>query len=193
MKQSIKTLNDVFDAESKQLEENFSDTEKSGTILKIKDDKNIFVKGITWRILRKEILKKLTKLLDIEIVKIIINGWIDNDYFEKINKIKDLNSEDSILLPIVNHTVKSSHHPYLEIIHNGVTIHKIDFEIKVDFHLRAINLNIQNKKIKEISSGECDIQGEFFCEKIRLLEAEIKNINLPGTLDLGKGITIIKN
>ena len=194
MSQNLNTLNDIFKSENnKEVDTNFSKVENSEKLTKIKDDRQIFIKGIEWKILRKEILKKLVDLLDIEVVKIIVNSWIDNDFFQQINQIKDAEPNETIIIPLAQHTITSTHNPYLEIIYNGKVVHTINFEVNVDFHFKAVNLSFQDKKLKEISSGECNINGEFLCEKIKFLEAEIKKFNLPGMLNLGDGISITKN
>jgi hypothetical protein len=194
MSQNLITLNDIFNAENnKEAASNFSKVESTEKLTKLKDDQQIFIKGIEWKILRKEILKKLIDLLDIEVVKIIVKSWIDNDFFQQINQIKDAQPNETIIIPLAQHTITSTHNPYIEIIYNGKVVHTINFEVNVDFHFKAVNLSFQNKKLKEISSGECSINGEFLCEKIKFLEAEIKKVNLPGMLNLGDGISITKN
>jgi hypothetical protein len=194
MIQTLKTLNDLFNIENnEEIDSNFSKVESSENLASIKADKKLFIKGIEWEILRKEILKKIIDLLDVDVVKIIVNSWIDKDFFEQINKIKDAAPDETIIVPLVEHTVESTHNPYIVIMYNGEVVHKINFEIKVDFHLRAIILSFQNKKLKEISSGECDITGELLCENIKVLDAELKNIKLPLVLNLRDGIPISKN
>jgi len=194
MSQNLNTLNDIFKSENnKEVDTNFSKVESSEKLNKIKDDRQLFIKGIDWKILRKEILKKLVDLLDIEVVKIIVDSWIDNDFFQQINQIRDAAPNETIFIPLVQHKITSTHNPYIEIIYNGKVVHTINFEVNVDFQFDGVNLSFQNKKLKEISSGECNINGEFLCEKIKLSEAELKNIKLPGMLKLGEGIPVFRN
>jgi len=194
MSQNLNTLNDIFKSENnKEVDSNFSKVESSEKLNKIKDDRQLFIKGIDWKILRKEILKKLVDLLDIEVVKIIVDSWIDNDFFQQINQIRDAAPNETIFIPLVQHKITSTHNPYIEIIYNGKVVHTINFEVNVDFQFDGVNLSFQNKKLKEISSGECNINGEFLCEKIKLSEAELKNIKLPGMLKLGEGIPVFRN
>jgi len=194
MSQKLNTLNDIFNVENnKVVESNFSNAESKEKLTKIKDDRRLFIKGIEWKILRKEILKKLVDLLDIEVVKIIVDSWIENDFFQQINQIRDASPNETILIPIVKHKITSTHNPHLEIIYNGNVVHTINFEVNVDFLFDAVNLSFQDKKLKEIHSGECNINGEFLCENIKLLDVELKNVKLTGMLKLGEGIQIFKN
>jgi hypothetical protein len=96
----------------------------------------------------------------------------------------------SVLVPLAEHTIKSEHKPYIEILINDKSVGKIDFNINISLTLKGIILKIRDGKIKEIQTGSCKGKGTIKCEDLVILEKETESFSLPGSINLGEGIPI---
>ena len=97
---------------------------------------------------------------------------------------------DIFLVPLAEHTIKSEHKPYLEILINDKSVGRIDFSINVALTLKGFILKIQDAKIKEIQTGTCKGRGTIQCEDIVIMEKETGSFPLPGSITLGDGVPI---
>ena len=82
------------------------------------------------------------------------------------------NSDETFLIPMVEHTIISEHHPKIEIRIGDVYIGKIDFEVNLKLWLSGIILKINQGKIQGVKAGRCKSSGVFLCEGITLFEDE---------------------
>jgi hypothetical protein len=98
--------------------------------------------------------------------------------------------EESILVPLSTHEVKSVHHPSLEIFIDDHPLGKMVFDLTVTLKLKGIILKIQDARIKKIRTGECRGTGVFKFGEIVLLKKESEDIPLPGSISLGDGIAL---
>lgn len=177
--------------DNKQLRSKFSEVERSKVITGLKENELIKVAGFHWHLLYTEILMKLNELLNIKVLDVFIDAWIKNDILKKHTQIKEASPDETILIPLAEHSIKSQHHPYLEILLNENVVAKVNFEIIVSFNVKGIILKIQNKKLIEISTGECMVEGDLICENIKIFEIELRKIELPGVIKLENGKSII--
>ena len=181
---TLKNILKVTDEE--QLQIKFHKMNSEDVVNKIKEKDLVKFKWIKWPKLYNEILKKIAEVLDLKIVKIIVDAWIKCDLLSKYKQVEEAKPGETTLIPIAEHSIDSQHHPHLEILMNDTIITEIEFEIKLTLHLKAIILKFQDKKLLEIHTGECSLSGNISCEKINVMDIESRKIELPG-------IIVVKN
>jgi hypothetical protein len=146
--------------------------------------------AIKWPVALNEITKKVGDLLDISVIDIMVKAW--NKYREllKYTDKEKYPPDMSVLVPLAEHTIKSEHKPYLEILINEKPAGKIDFNINISLTLKGMILKIQDGKIKEIKTGSCKGKGNVKLEDFVIMERETDSISLPGSINLGEGVAI---
>jgi len=141
------------------------------------------IKDIKWVDSILDLTKKIGDLFDINISDILVNAW---KKVEAINKAFDeskLSPEKKIYFELAEHTIKSEHHPYIEIKVAGIpNPQKMNFTILLSFKLKGFILTIQNGCIIEIKTGSCEIEGSFNYMEITLAEKKLEPIYLPGLI-----------
>ncbi len=145
---------------------------------------------IKWPVALNEITKKVRDLLSISVIDIMVKAW--NKYREllKYTDKEKYPPDVSVLVPLAEHTIKSEHKPYLEILINDKAVSRIDFDINISLILKGIILKIQDGKIKEIKTGSCKGKGNVKLEDFVIMEKETESISLPGSINLGDGVAI---
>lgn len=185
------TLKEFFSARSKSgSPEIKSRLEKSDRIASLREKVSNSVGKPGWPMALEEIFKKTVDLLDISVLDLLVGGW---DTYQGLKKYLDKEkypSTQSVLVPLAEHTVKSEHHPRIEIFINDEPVGTIGFEITLTFTARGVILLIQDGRIKEAKTGEIKAKGSLKCEGALLLEQDFRPIPLPGSVDLGDGIPI---
>ena len=147
---------------------------------KIKEE----IKGIKWTASAPELTKKAAELLNIKVPDILLDGWKKEEELKKILKESSASPDESFYLELIEHTIKSEHHPYIEIIIKGAPVKKIEFLVIISFNLKGIVLKIKEGVIKEIQAGTCEIEGEFAYQNLTLAKKNLSPLKLPLSVQL---------
>ena len=127
---------------------------------------------LKWEKVFGEVKETSSKLLDIKLKEVLESAWGKYEEVEKYLDEDKYNTDETFLIPLVEHTVVSEHHPKIEIRLGELYIGEIDFDVQLKLLLSGIILKISQGKIQGVSAGECRSSGTFICEGITLFEDE---------------------
>ncbi|MCX6245992.1 MAG: hypothetical protein NTU98_14965 [Bacteroidetes bacterium] len=183
------TLNAFFSFGKESPEGKLAGAESSEKITSVKE-KVLKSAGGNWPLASKNIEEKIGDLLNVGIPDILLGAWKKYQGVRKYLDREKYPPDESYLVSMGEHTVKSEHHPYIEIIINETFKSRLDFEISLSLDLEGIILKIQDGKILEILTGSCKGKGIVKCENFVILEKESGSFPLPGSIKLGDGVPI---
>ena len=189
MNDSSTTLSSFFHVESLPKTQ-FSKIEPSENIAAIKQ--RAIAKAIQngWPLIFDEVFKQIEKLFGIEVPEIIKKAWNEGAALLKYLDKEKYPPDETILVTLVEHTIKSTHKPYLEILINDAPIGKIEFEVEIALTLKGTILKIQDSTIKGIYIGSCKGEGVVKCEGIQIMKRETSEFSLPRSIDFKDGLRI---
>ena len=191
MNSSEITFNKIFSFNEKGLsQDRLSEIEATGKISSLKEGILKEVKETTWPVAFNEIMKKVGDLLNISVPDVMVTAWNKHRILRKYLDREKYPPDETILAPLSEHTIESEHHPFIEVLLNNKPVGKVEFNINIALTLRGIILKIQNGKIKEILTGDCEGSGRLEYEGLVLFERVTGPIPLPGSIDLGEGVPI---
>jgi hypothetical protein len=150
------------------------------------------VHDIQWPTAFSEIMKNLANLLDVGIPDIMTTAWNKYQLLRKYLDKDKYSPNKSILVSLTKHTVKSQHHPSIEVFVNEQLIGKVDFTVTVSLEFEGLILKIRDGRIMEITTGSCTGNGVVSCGDYTLIKRETAPFRLPGTVQLGgSGVPIV--
>jgi hypothetical protein len=129
-------------------------------------------------------------MLDIRLVDILVAAWKKYLSLRKFLDTTQYPPERIALLPLLEHTLQSTHHPWIEFRLNDLPAGKLVFTISLSLVLKGMILVIQDGRIKAVQTGECLARGSVSCAGVMVLERVSAPLKMPGTLELGAGIAI---
>ena len=131
---------------------------------------------------QKDIKTSAEKMLEMTPIQILIEGW--KKYAEVKKAIEDSLKKpaDPILKPLVKHTVKSVHHPYVELLLNGAAVKKYEFELTASLEVEGVTLRILAGQITQVTSGTCTGKFQLIHNKQVIAEKKTGKFNLPGLI-----------
>ncbi|MBZ5538076.1 MAG: hypothetical protein LAO31_19145 [Acidobacteriia bacterium] len=147
-------------------------------------------RAIKWGAVSDVLVKKILETLDVPLLDILLPAWKKYREIEEFADPKKYPPADTYLVSLAEHTVKSEHHPYVEVLFKGATLGRIDFTLTVELTLEGFVLQIQGGRIKAIRTGTIKGQGSLALETTVVLEKDFGSIELPGMLQLGEGIPL---
>lgn len=193
MNNSINTLADFFLMDEKTLsKDQRSSIETSSQIKELKKNLQKEAESLKWPPILDQVADKIADLLNnITIKDIMLRAWNKYHYLDKYLDKSKYAPDETILVPLAEHTIKSKHHPSIEILVNDHIVDEIKLDITVVFKLKGIMLTIKDGKIRQIQTGTCKVSGTVKCEQMILAKKELGTISLPGKISLGdEGVVI---
>lgn len=133
---------------------------------------------------QKDLHASAEKLLQMTPLEILLEGW--KKYREVSMALEDSRKKpnEPILKALIKHTIKSEHHPYIELVLDEIPAWKIEFGINAALEVEGAQLKIQNGQVTYILSGTAAGTFKFSCGEHLLTEAKTGKFNLPGEIRL---------
>jgi hypothetical protein len=185
------TVKTLFGMEGKHAPQDVkTKIEKAGQVTSLREKISTTLGKTVWPNAFDEISKKSIDLLDINLIDVLVGAWNKYQGLRKYLDREKYSPTQSVLVPLGEHTVKSEHQPYVEVLINDEVVARITFHVALAFTVRGVLLLVQDGRIKSVKTGEIKGKGTVKCEEALLLEQDFRTVSLPGTVDLGEGIRI---
>jgi hypothetical protein len=145
--------------------------------------------SIRWQWVRDAVAAKSQTLLDMNVVEVLVSSW--KKYME-IQQYADLkkHGHEEILTPLATHTLKSEHHPFVQILLKEHEVGRVTFDLDFSLNLEGFVLKIQDARILEILTGSVTGEGTLSLAAVSLWDQKLKPLRFPGSLSLGQGIAL---
>ncbi len=148
------------------------------------------VSGIEWKVLSNELMAQLESVLDVDLGKLVFSAWERYRLLCKYSDKEAYPPEQTILVPMAEHKIKSTHRPYVEIMVNDTPVGRLDFDIRLTLDLEGLVLKVRAGKVTEICAGLCRGTGTLKCGDVLITQQKTRKFELPGRIDLGEGLEI---
>jgi hypothetical protein len=145
--------------------------------------------SIRWPWVRDAVAEKSRDVLDLNVVDVLVAGWkryMDIEQYADQNKY----GHEEILAPLATHTLRSQHHPYLQILLKEREVDRVTFDLDFSLNLEGFVLKIRDARIVEILTGSGTGEGALSVKQVSLWDRELKPVRFPGHLSLGQGILL---
>jgi hypothetical protein len=185
------TLSELFHVDPKEITaraESGVDLYRSSEELKEAVKKE--ARAIRWPWVRDLVAEKARDVLNLNVVDVLAEAWKKYAEIEKYADRQKYGPEESILVPLAEHTVGSKHHPYVEILLHEKSIGRVEFDLEFSLTLEGFVLKIQDGIIREIQTGSAKGGGKLTLGTVTLLKRETKPVEFPGHIPLGQGIPL---
>lgn len=190
MDKSAPTLDRVFFPQGSKTQEQATREGVPERFDKLRDRVKDEIKGVKWGAALPEPAEKIGELFNIEIPDIMLAAWKKLDALKKYADTSQYAPEEIIYADLAEHTITGELHPYLQIQVRNIPVKRIEFTMNLSLVMKGMILRIQNGRIKEIRTGNCEIKGKVEYQDLLLAEKAFEPIQLPGSINLGEGIPI---
>ena len=141
-------------------------------------------------VLTERALTQLDALLDVDLSSILAGAWNRAREVRAYGERSRTDPEKDFLLGLSEHSIRSTHKPYFDIVVNGVRDGRITFDVDVGLKLKGFQLLIRDGRILAVTTGPCEASGKVSVDGFVLLEEKSRPVALPGRIDLGEGLVI---
>ncbi len=172
--------------------------EGSPSMLEVRRSFSEELPKIGWSEVAQGIDDKVNDVLEIPVDDVLVASWAQ---YERIRGYADPQRhppEETIHVPMVDHTIESTHSPSVEVLIQGTEIASLNFNIQLRLRVKGCTLEIRGGRIMKILSGTCQVGGSLHCvvntkfKSHPLYEKSVdsRDHDIGGELELGQGVVI---
>jgi len=107
-------------------------------------------------------------VLALDLGDLVIAGWRKQGQLAAAAERTAANPGTSELVELATHRVSSVHHPYVELLVNDVRVTTVNFELDLEFEVKALVATVRDGHLVSLHSGDCDLSATLTAEDIRL-------------------------
>jgi hypothetical protein len=107
-------------------------------------------------------------VLGLDLGDLVVAGWRKQGQLAAAAERTAANPGTSELVELVTHRVSSVHYPYVELLVNDVRVTTVNFELDLDFEVKALVATVRAGHLVSLHSGDCDLSATLTAEDIRL-------------------------
>ena len=130
--------------------------------------------------LSRTIGSKVQELLDVDISDVLGSAWSKSKEIREAIKKTKLDTNETELIPLMEHTIESEHRPYVEIRHGQNVLVRVTFQVSLEIRVKGAQIRIEKGAIQEIVSGEANVVGLLKLGGAKLLEKKIESLHISG-------------
>jgi hypothetical protein len=126
----------------------------------------------------REVATVADGLLNLDLGDILLSGWRKYTDLTKAAErtLASPGSEEVVVL--ATHRVVSTHHPSVDLIVDGATVHTFVFELKVEFDLNGVVAVVRRGDLVALRCGECMVTATLTLEGTSLELSRKERIDL---------------
>jgi hypothetical protein len=132
-------------------------------------------------VLINNVADKLKDALAVDLDQVLVAAWSKHKALaadlEESRKAK----EETILVPLADHTIRSTHSPSVEVMVNDRRVAAFKFSANVLLRIQGAVLKLQAGQITGVEAGSWQGIGQLKCGTLTLVEHETKEFRLPTT------------
>lgn len=134
------------------------------------------------RVMTNNVADKLKDALDVQINQILKSAWSQHrDLLDDLEKSKQTKGE-TFLVPLANHTIRSTHHPAVEVLVNDRRVAAFKFNANLMMRIHDAVLKVEGGEVIGAEAGAWQGVGQLKCGPVTLVEHETDEFALPASL-----------
>jgi hypothetical protein len=117
-------------------------------------------------------------VLALDLGDLVVAGWRKQGQLAAAAERTAANPGTSELVELATHRVSSVHHPYVELLINDVRVTTVNFELDLEFEVKALVATVRDGHLVSLHSGDCDLSATLSAEAVRLASRR-RHFDLP--------------
>jgi hypothetical protein len=107
-------------------------------------------------------------VLALDLGDLVVAGWRKQGQLAAAAERTAANPATSEVVELATHRISSVHHPYIELLVNDVRVTTVNFELDLEFEVRALVVTVRDGHVVSLYSGDCDLTATLTAEGVQL-------------------------
>jgi hypothetical protein len=132
-------------------------------------------------------MEQVVSILDLNVLDVLLDAW---KKYDEVMACASQKPGDAALVPLIERTLKSEHHPYIEVVVGEQPAGRITFDLDFSLTLSQAVLTIKGARILEVETGSATGEMSLSLKEVELVKRETRALKFPGKISLGAGIAL---
>jgi hypothetical protein len=107
-------------------------------------------------------------LLDLDLGDLVVAGWRKQGELAAAAERTAANPGSSEVVELATHRISSVHRPFVELLINDVHAASVNFELDIEFVVKALVVTVRNGHVVSLHTGACDVAATLAAEGLQL-------------------------
>jgi len=140
----------------------------------------------------REVATVTNGLLNLDFGNLLVSGWRKYTDLTKAAKRTLVSPDSEEIVVLATHRVVSTHQPSVDLIVDGIKVHTLVFELKVEFDLNGVVAVVRRGDLVALRCGECVVTATLTLEGTSLKRSRKSRIDLPLAVRLNPAIPLTR-
>jgi hypothetical protein len=146
--------------------------------------------GLGWSDFSGEIVEAFRASLNVSFADVLTGAWTKMQELQEYLDPERHPPEEVALVPLVRHSVRSKHHPAVEILYGEEVLFTFTFDVDLSLDVEGAILKVQAGQIFEIVSASVGCSGKLKYGSAELLSGRTKRYSISTPIRLKSRIPI---
>lgn len=141
------------------------------------------------RVVARQTVAALGELLDVDLLSVAEKAWCTHDRLVAAGYRTAARGGQEVV-ELGHHTVRSTHHPTVDLVVNGAVATTIEYELALTLEVASLVAAVRGGFLVAVHPGPCTLTAALSCEDVPL-PSGTATVTLPGRVDLGRGHRLV--
>lgn len=134
-------------------------------------------------LLVRHVADRLHDALEVGLGQIMVRAWGRYRSMREHLDASRQQPDEVLLVPLADHTIRSTHHPAVELMANDRRVASFKFAAELALHMRGVVLRVIGGQVATVESGAWRGEGQLKFGQAVMVEQSTTEFALPGALD----------
>ena len=136
------------------------------------------------------VIRQLGDLLNFKMSDVVVGAWRKRQEIVQYRDREKYPADEVHVVPLLEHTLTSTHSPTIQPIVNNVALPKITFDVVVRLKIEGMMLKIRAAKIRELLVGSCTGNGAVEYAGFPIVSRDTAPYTFPASVVFKEGVAI---
>jgi hypothetical protein len=107
-------------------------------------------------------------LLDLDLGNLVVAGWRKQGELAAAAERTAANPGSAEVVELASHRISSVHRPFVKLLINGAHVATVNFELDIEFVVKALVVTVRNGHVVSLHTGSCDVAATLAAEGLQL-------------------------
>jgi hypothetical protein len=138
----------------------------------------------------RELSAVLSRLLDQDLGQIVVAGLRHHPALIRAARATEADAAAVEVVQLAAHQITSSHHPYVDVVIDGVKLATVHFDLDLTFDIDVLVATVRQARLMNVQSGHCTVTVALGAEGHPVASRQVP-LDLAVTVRLGDGIDLL--
>jgi hypothetical protein len=130
-------------------------------------------------------------LLELDLSALLVAGWRKYTALTQAARRTAAMPGSEEIVDIVTHRISVISHPNVELLVNDVRVTTVNFDLRIEFEVKALTAVVRSGRIVALDSGRCEVTGIVAIEGV-VVATRTAELDLHLLVHLGDGIPLLR-